>query len=91
MIMVNDPPATTDEPDLFGNKALTYYGRWTYKFEEATRRGAAGVILIHPNDSAGYGWNVIRSSNGNWRYELCVVAAKDSVSKTEIVGHRRHR
>jgi Zn-dependent M28 family amino/carboxypeptidase len=70
MIMVNDPPATTDEPDLFGNKALTYYGRWTYKFEEAARRGAAGVILIHTKDSAGYGWNVIRSSNGNWRYEV---------------------
>lgn len=70
MIMVNDPPATDQEPDLFGGKALTYYGRWTYKFEEAARRGAAGVILIHTNDSAGYGWNVIRSSNGNWRYEI---------------------
>ncbi|MEO8042872.1 MAG: M28 family peptidase, partial [Acidobacteriota bacterium] len=70
MIMVNDPPATSDEPALFGDKALTYYGRWTYKFEEAARRGAAGVILIHTNDSAGYGWNVIRSSNGNWRYEV---------------------
>ncbi|MEO8574370.1 MAG: peptidase M28, partial [Pyrinomonadaceae bacterium] len=45
MIMFNDPPATESEPDLFGNKALTYYGRWTYKFEEAARRGAAGVIL----------------------------------------------
>ena len=70
MIMVNDPPATTAEPNLFGDKALTYYGRWTYKFEEAARRGAAGVILIHTNDSAGYGWNVIRTSNGNWRYEI---------------------
>jgi hypothetical protein len=70
MIMVNDPPATKTEPDLFGNKALTYYGRWTYKFEEAARRGAAGVILIHTDESAGYGWNVIRTSNGNWRYEV---------------------
>src|SRR5215204_846930 len=70
MIMVNDPPATTEEPNLFGNKALTYYGRWTYKYEEAARRGAAGVILIHTDESAGYGWNVIRSSNGNWRYEV---------------------
>jgi Zn-dependent M28 family amino/carboxypeptidase len=70
MIMVNDPPATEAEPNLFGDKALTYYGRWTYKFEEAARRGAAGVILIHTNDSAGYGWNVIRTSNGNWRYEV---------------------
>lgn len=70
MIMVNDPPATRDEPNLFGDKALTYYGRWTYKFEEAARRGAAGVILIHTTESAGYGWNVVRTSNGNWRYEI---------------------
>jgi Zn-dependent M28 family amino/carboxypeptidase len=70
MIMVNDPPATTEEPNLFGDRALTYYGRWTYKFEEAARRGAAGVILIHTTESAGYGWNVVRTSNGNWRYEL---------------------
>jgi Zn-dependent M28 family amino/carboxypeptidase len=70
MIMVNDPPATSEEPNLFGDKALTYYGRWTYKFEEAARRGAAGVILLHTNESAGYGWNVVRSSNGNWRYEI---------------------
>jgi Zn-dependent M28 family amino/carboxypeptidase len=70
LIMVNDPPATTAEPNLFGGRALTYYGRWTYKYEEAARRGAAGVILIHTNESAGYGWNVVRSSNGNWRYEI---------------------
>lgn len=70
MIMVNDPPATEAEPNLFGGKALTYYGRWTYKFEEAARRGAAGVILIHTTESAGYGWNVVRSSNGSWRYEV---------------------
>jgi Zn-dependent M28 family amino/carboxypeptidase len=70
VIMVNDPPATADEPDLFGGKALTYYGRWTYKYEEAARRGAAGVILLHTTESAGYGWNVVRTSNGNWRYEI---------------------
>ncbi|MBV9241101.1 MAG: M28 family peptidase [Acidobacteria bacterium] len=70
MMLVNDPPATADEPDLFGAKALTYYGRWTYKYEEAARRGAVGVILIHTTESAGYGWNVVRTSNGNWRYEI---------------------
>ena len=70
MIMVNDPPASAKEPNHFGGKALTYYGRWTYKYEEAARRGAAGVILIHTNESAGYGWNVVRTSNGNWRYEI---------------------
>ena len=70
MILVNDPPATQSEPELFGGKGLTYYGRWTYKFEEAARHGAAGVILVHTNESAGYGWNVVRTSNGNWRYEI---------------------
>lgn len=70
LILVNDPPATDGEPGLFGGRALTYYGRWTYKYEEAARRGAAGVILIHTNESAGYGWNVVRTSNGNWRYEI---------------------
>jgi Zn-dependent M28 family amino/carboxypeptidase len=70
MIMVNDPPATPSEPNLFGGKALTYYGRWTYKYEEAARRGAAGVILIHTNDSAGYGWNVVRNSWSGMRFDL---------------------
>lgn len=74
MILVNDPPATEAEPGLFGGKALTYYGRWTYKFEEAARHGAAGVILVHTTESAGYGWNVVRSSNGGWRYEIARAA-----------------
>ncbi|MBX5478211.1 MAG: M28 family peptidase [Pyrinomonas methylaliphatogenes] len=70
VIMVNDPPATQAEPDLFGGRALTYYGRWTYKYEEAARRGAAGAILIHTDESAGYPWSVVRTSNGSWRYDL---------------------
>ena len=81
MIMVNDPPATSAEPNLFGGKALTYYGRWTYKYEEAARRGAAGVILIHTTESAGYGWNVVRTSNGNWRYEI----ARTATDKTPFL------
>ncbi|HEX8288459.1 MAG TPA: M28 family peptidase [Pyrinomonadaceae bacterium] len=70
VMMVNDPPATAAEPNLFGGKALTYYGRWTYKYEEAARKGAAGVILIHTPESAGYGWNVVRTSNGSWRFDV---------------------
>ena len=54
LVMVNDPPATAAEPQLFGGPALTYYGRWTYKFEEAARQGAAGAILIHTDESATY-------------------------------------
>ena len=70
VMLVNDPPATAAEPDLFGGKALTYFGRWTYKYEEAARRGAAGAILLHTDESAGYGWNVIRTSNGSWRFDI---------------------
>ncbi len=70
VMLVNDPPATNDEPGLFGGKALTYYGRWTYKYEEAARRGAAGVILLHTDQSAGYPWSVVRTSNGAWRFDI---------------------
>lgn len=84
MILVNDPPATGAEPNLFGGKALTYNGRWTYKYEEAARRGAAGVILVHTTESAGYGWNVVRTSNGNWRYEIARVPA----DKTPFLQYR---
>jgi Zn-dependent M28 family amino/carboxypeptidase len=70
VMLVNDPPASVEETNLFGGKALTYYGRWTYKFEQAARMGAAGVILIHTTESAGYGWNVVRTSNGSWRFDV---------------------
>ncbi|HEV8367666.1 MAG TPA: M28 family peptidase, partial [Pyrinomonadaceae bacterium] len=70
VMLVNDPPATTEEPNLFSAKALTYYGRWTYKYEEAARRGAAGAILLHTDQSAGYPWGVVRTSNGSWRFDI---------------------
>ncbi len=70
VMLVNDPPATTEEPNLFGAKALTYYGRWTYKYEEAARRGTAGAILLHTDHSAGYPWGVVRTSNGSWRFDI---------------------
>ena len=70
VMLVNDPPATKEEPDLFGGRRLTYKGRWTYKFEEGARRGAAGVILIHTDQSAGYPWSVVRTSNGSWRFDI---------------------
>ena len=69
MMLVNDPPATEAEPELFGGKALTYYGRWTYKLEEAARRGAAGALLVHTNVSAGYGWQVISGSSEGFSLE----------------------
>jgi len=61
LMLVNEPPS--DDPKFFGGKALTYYGRWTYKYEEAVRRGAIGAILIHHTDMASYPWEVVRNSN----------------------------
>lgn len=60
VLLVNDPPS--EDPSFFGGPALTYYGRWTYKLEEAARQGAAGAILIHNTEMAGYPWNVVESS-----------------------------
>jgi Zn-dependent M28 family amino/carboxypeptidase len=60
LAIVNQPPSTDEH--FFEGKALTYYGRWTYKFEEAARRGAAGVLVIHRTDLASYGWEVVRNS-----------------------------
>jgi len=61
LMLVNEPPS--DDTRFFKGKALTYYGRWTYKYEEAARRGAVGVILIHKEDMASYPWEVVRNSN----------------------------
>ncbi len=60
LMMVNEPSSA--DPKFFNGKALTYYGRWTYKYEEAARMGAVGVILIHKTDMASYGWDVVRNS-----------------------------
>ena len=66
LILVNDPPASGAEPELFGGKAMTYYGRWTYKFEEAERQGAAGALIVHTTERAGYPWHTVV---GSWAKE----------------------
>ena len=73
LVMVNDPPAPPEEPQLFGGDALTYYGRWTYKLEEAARQGAAGAILIHTDESATYPWQVVESSWSGTQYSIPAV------------------
>ena len=60
LMIVNEPPSNDDK--FFKGKALTYYGRWTYKYEEAARHGAVGVLIIHRTDLASYGWEVVRNS-----------------------------
>jgi Zn-dependent M28 family amino/carboxypeptidase len=68
VMLVNDPDfeAAPGEPvaGKFGGKTMTYYGRWTYKYEEAARRGAIAALVVHETDAAGYGWNVVKSPAG---------------------------
>src|SRR5712672_4509852 len=68
LLFVNEP--SSDDPDFFKGKALTYYGRWTYKFEETARHGAVGALIIHRTDLASYGWQVVRNSMGTEREHL---------------------
>ncbi len=68
IMLVNDPP--TADQSLFGGKAMTYYGRWTYKYEEAARLGAAGVFIVHETGPAGYPWEVVRNSWGGESFTM---------------------
>ena len=62
LILVNDPGFATQDPALFKGNAMTYYGRWTYKYEEAARQGAAAALVVHDTAPAAYGWDVVRNS-----------------------------
>ncbi|MFN3584242.1 M28 family metallopeptidase [Phenylobacterium sp.] len=73
LVLVNDPDFETGEGD-FGGKAMTYYGRWTYKYEEAARQGAIGFLVIHETAPASYGWATVKNSNTN---EIFDVIRKD--------------
>jgi Zn-dependent M28 family amino/carboxypeptidase len=69
VVLVNDPDYETGRGD-FGGKAMTYYGRWTYKYEEGARQGAAGVLVIHETGPASYGWNTVKNSNTNVQFDI---------------------
>jgi Zn-dependent M28 family amino/carboxypeptidase len=69
LVLVNDPDYETGVGD-FGGKAMTYYGRWTYKYEEAARQGAVGFIVIHETGPASYGWNTVKNSNTNSVFDI---------------------
>ncbi|HLX82736.1 MAG TPA: M28 family peptidase [Terriglobales bacterium] len=73
LMLVNEPPS--DDPKFFTGKALTYYGRWMYKYEEAARKGAVGAILIHKTEMASYGWEVVRNSNSGEKSYLKLESA----------------
>src|ERR1700722_760819 len=74
VVLINDPGYATKDPKLFKGGAMTYYGRWDYKIEEAVRQGAAGVLLIHDTDAAGYGWQVVQNT---WTGAQLSLAAGD--------------
>jgi Zn-dependent M28 family amino/carboxypeptidase len=69
VVLINDPDFDGGEGQ-FDGKAMTYYGRWTYKFEEAARRGAAGVMIVHETDPASYGWATVKNSNTNTMFDI---------------------
>ncbi|MCX6565043.1 MAG: M28 family metallopeptidase [Candidatus Aminicenantes bacterium] len=69
-VLVNDPGFATGDNALFTGKAMTYYGRWTYKFEEAARQGAAGVVIIHETEPAGYPYDVVRNGWSGPQFQL---------------------
>jgi len=81
VLFTNEP--ASDDPKLFGGRALTYYGRWTYKYEEATRKGAVAAILIHTTPTAGYGWEVVRNS---WSREQPYVKLAPSQPALSLAG-----
>jgi Zn-dependent M28 family amino/carboxypeptidase len=78
VLFTNEPPS--EDPKFFDGRALTYYGRWTYKYEEATRRGARAVLIVHTTPTAGYGWDVVRSSWSKEDPEVKVGAGDHALS-----------
>jgi Zn-dependent M28 family amino/carboxypeptidase len=69
IVLINDPDFESGKGD-FGGKAMTYYGRWTYKYEQAARLGAAGLIIVHETDPASYGWATVKNSNTNVMFDI---------------------
>ena len=88
VVLVNDPDFETGGPETggsdFGGKAMTYYGRWTYKYEEAARRGALGMLVVHETAPASYGWATVKNSNTNAMFDI--VRDKPSAVHPELEG-----
>jgi len=82
VVLVNDPDFETGKGD-FGGKAMTYYGRWTYKYEEAARQGALGLLVIHETAPASYGWATVKNSNTNTMFDIVRDKPGDSHPRLE--------
>ena len=78
VLFTNEPPS--EDPKFFGGKALTYYGRWTYKYEEVRRQGAIACVLIHTSPTAGYGWEVVKSSWGKEDPQVKLAAGAEALA-----------
>lgn len=83
VVLVNDADFEGGEGD-FGGKLMTYYGRWTYKYEEAARQGAAGVLVVHESEPASYGWATVKNSNTNTMFDI--VRADPKAAHTQMEG-----
>lgn len=84
LILINDPGFATQDETLFKGNSMTYYGRWTYKYEEAARQGAAAAIIIHKTEPASYGWQVVSGSWSGEQYDL--VRPDKGASRTALEG-----
>jgi len=83
VVLVNDPDYEAGQGD-FGGKAMTYYGRWTYKYEEAARQGALGLLVVHESEPASYGWATVKNSNTNEIFDI--IRAEPSQAHVPVEG-----
>ncbi|HSX62209.1 MAG TPA: M28 family metallopeptidase [Tahibacter sp.] len=84
VVLVNDPGFGNNDAALFKGRAMTYYGRWTYKFEEAARQGAAAALIVHETEGAGYGWGVVENSWSGPQFDL--PASEDPAPRLDAAG-----
>jgi Zn-dependent M28 family amino/carboxypeptidase len=88
IVLVNDPGFATQDPALFNGNAMTYYGRWTYKYDEAARQGAAGLLIVHQTAPAAYGWNVVEDGNKGPQFHLA--PEDNNMSRLPVEGWLQH-
>jgi len=84
VMLVNDPGYTSQDPALFNGNTMTYYGRWSYKYEEAARQGAAAALIVHETGAAGYPWEVV--SVGREGPRISLTAADKNIDRVEVEG-----
>ena len=84
VVLINDPGYATEDPALFSGRAMTYYGRWTYKYEEAARQGAAGIFIVHETEPAAYPWGVVE--NGWTGPQFNLTSEDNNMSRCAVEG-----